>query len=130
MILLDTHIAFWLAYEPEKLSEASLHEIREAQKFPDGIALSAASIYELTWLLERGRIEPVSDGQDFLDELIRRFLILPIDGKTAAAAAQIPSPFHGDPMDRLIVTTAVRTGRALISADHSIRNAGICRIVW
>ncbi|HEY9127340.1 MAG TPA: type II toxin-antitoxin system VapC family toxin [Acidobacteriaceae bacterium] len=128
MILLDTHIAFWMAYEPEKLSEASVRQIREAEHQPDGIALSAASIYELAWLIERGRIKPADRG--FLHELIERFLIFPVDGRAAQNAAMIPQSFHGDPMDRLIVTAAMQTGRILISADRLIQNAGLCKVVW
>lgn len=130
MILLDTHIVWWLAYQPTKLSATAVQSILGAEKIPQGIALSSASLYELAWLLAQGRLT-VSVGQpDFLEEISNRFLVLPVDGPLAVAAALIPAPFHGDPMDRLIVATAMTTNRTLISADRNILNSDTCKVLW
>jgi PIN domain nuclease of toxin-antitoxin system len=130
MILLDTHVALWLAYQPEKLSQAAFDAISDEDTLHSGISLSAASVYELTWLLERGRLTVSVDSSEFLQELDRRFLILPIDGKISMRAARIPSPFHGDPMDRLIVATALHANLTLITADRSILSSKICKLLW
>jgi PIN domain nuclease of toxin-antitoxin system len=63
-------------------------------------------------------------------ELDRRFFILPIYGVLAVSAARIPTPFHGDPMDRLIVATALESGRTLITADRAILSSKACKLLW
>lgn len=130
MILLDTHIMWWLGYQPQRISDVAADAIRASYPRKDGIALSAASVYELTWLLDRGRLVAEEGSEMFLREIDRRFLILPVDGPTAQRAARIPAPFHGDPMDRIIVATALETGRTLITADSAILASNICPVRW
>lgn len=130
MILLDTHIVLWLANEPERLSIKAADAIREAGDRSEQLALSAASIYEITWLMERGRLMLASGAQSFLDELNLRFAVLPIDDAIAVAAARIAAPFHGDPIDRLIVATALATKSRLITADRSILASNACKLIW
>jgi PIN domain nuclease of toxin-antitoxin system len=130
MILLDTHILWWLAYEPEKLSKVASGAILEAELFPRGLAVSAASLYEITWLMERGRLTISVDRTEFLRELAERLAILPIDGPIAVRAASIAAPFHGDPMDRLIVATALANNARLITADRSILASNACKLLW
>jgi len=130
MILLDTHVVWWLAYQPEKLSRAATDAIRNAQQMPLGIAVSCVSLYEMTWLLERGRLTISTSPAVFLRELNRRFNILPVDGAIAVDAARIPAPFHGDPMDRLIIATALASNHTLVTADNAMLTSGLCQLLW
>jgi len=130
MILLDTHIALWLAYEPERLSDDAADAIEEAESQTSAIALSAASVYELIWLFDNRRLKVPNGVDEFVQELNRRFFVLPIDGGLAVRAARIPTPFHGDPMDRLIVATALESGRTLITADRAILSSKACKLLW
>lgn len=130
MILLDTHVCWWLAYEPEKLSMHAREAIGREEHRPGALALSCASLYELTWLLERKRLA-VSVGFDqFVREIEARIAVLPIDQSVAVSAARFPAPFHGDPMDRLIVATALDSNRILITADEAILASGLCQTLW
>ncbi|MFC5860916.1 type II toxin-antitoxin system VapC family toxin [Acidicapsa dinghuensis] len=129
-LLLDTHIIWWLGYQPQKLSDASREAIRAASLNRDRIALSAASLYELAWLIRQGRLIADVAPENFLEEIKRRFVILPIDGNIAERAALLANPFHGDPMDRIIVTTAIETGRQLVTADRAILTANLCATCW
>jgi PIN domain nuclease of toxin-antitoxin system len=56
MILLDTHVVVWLAFEPEKLSKRAKEAIRAA-RLEGGLAIAAISLLELAWLAEKGRVE-------------------------------------------------------------------------
>lgn len=130
MILLDTHVIWWLAYQPEKLSTAAADTIQNAHEMKEGIALSCASLYELVWLLERRRLIASEGWSEFLNALQHKLKILPIDENIAIEAARIQSPFHGDPMDRLIVATALASNRTLVTADKAILSSGRCQLLW
>ena len=130
MILLDTHVCWWLAYEPEKLSVPARKAIQLEEHQPRALALSSASLYELTWLLERKRLTISVDVDEFIREIQLRFLVFPIDQSIAVSAARFPAPFHGDPMDRLIVATALESSRTLITADDAILTSSLCQTLW
>jgi PIN domain nuclease of toxin-antitoxin system len=53
MILLDTHIVIWLAFEPNKLSKRAKEAIRAA-RVEGGLAIAGITLLELAWLAERG----------------------------------------------------------------------------
>lgn len=130
MTLLDTHIVWWLAYAPNKLSTQATRAIEDSEFISNGLAISCATIYELAWAIERGRMT-ISEGSDlFFKEIERRFKILPVDNRIAIEAARIAPPFHGDPMDRLIVATALASDRTLITADRSILASKVCKLLW
>ena len=65
-----------------------------------------------------------------LERFRSSFDLLPITEMTAVDAALLPEPFHGDPMDRLIVAHARVEGRTLITADRLILDAKVCKAVW
>lgn len=128
--ILDTHVVLWLAYEPEKLSKLARTAVEEHETAMLTMAISAATLYEIVWLFTQGRLSASVGSLDLVKEVQRRFKVLPIDGALALSAAQIPSPFHGDPMDRLIVATAIRWNLTLMTADRRILNANLCKLLW
>jgi PIN domain nuclease of toxin-antitoxin system len=128
--ILDTHVLLWLAYEPEKLSNTAKVAIEENEDAMLSMAISAATLYEVVWLTSQGRLSAKVGSLDFVKEIQHRFKVIPIDGATALSAAQIPSPFLGDPMDRLIVATAIQRNVTLITADRRILDTKLCRLLW
>jgi len=130
MILLDTHVCWWLAYEPGKLSVPAREAIQRDEHRRGALALSSASLYELVWLLEKKRIAISISLEQFVQEIELRFLVIPIDRSIAVSAARLASPFHGDPMDRLIVATALASNRTLITANEAILASDLCQTLW
>jgi PIN domain nuclease of toxin-antitoxin system len=53
VILLDTHIVVWLAFEPNKLSKRA-KEIIRAQRRQGGLAIAAITLLELPGLPKMG----------------------------------------------------------------------------
>jgi len=127
-MLLDTHIVIWLAFSPEKLSAAAVEAIRNANE--DNLAISAASFYEMLWLIDRKRVKASSGTKQFMAQVEKRFKILPIDSAITAYAALRLNQFHADPMDRLIVATALITNLTLITADRHILASKACKLLW
>lgn len=130
MILLDTHIVIWLALTPEKISPAATAAIREAESVGAILGISAMTLYEVVYSIHRGRIQPSVPHQVFLDRIRSRFKVFPVSDTIALCAAELPSPFHGDPMDRIIAATTIVENCVLITHDDLIRNANVCKVLW
>ena len=45
-------------------------------------------------------------------------------------AAQFPSSFPSDPMDRIIAATAIVEGFPLLTADRNIRRSKLVKTIW
>lgn len=128
--ILDTHILIWLAYQPQKLSVAARAAIETTEDRAQQLAISGATLYEVAWLVGQNRLSTLGGSTDLVGQVLSRFMVVPIDSALALAAAQIPTPFHGDPMDRLIVATAIQSNLTLITADRRIFDANLCKLLW
>lgn len=127
MIVLDSHVAVWLALQPEKLSPRARTAIRQLEQPP---AISTHTLFEVGWLIVRGRIRPQVPLETFLRNMARGFELLPLSTELAVAAAQLPAGFPSDPADRIIAATALVSGAVLITADERIRRSGAVRTLW
>ncbi|HET7347382.1 MAG TPA: type II toxin-antitoxin system VapC family toxin [Acidobacteriaceae bacterium] len=127
MIVLDSHVAVWLALQPEKLSHRARAAIRQLEQPP---AISTHTLFEVGWLIVRGRIRPQVPLETFLRNMARGFELLPLSTELAVAAAQLPAGFPSDPADRIIAATALVSGAVLITADERIRRSGAVRTLW
>ena len=65
-----------------------------------------------------------------LTALLRReqFSILPFMWEDGEAANALP-PLHKDPMDRILIASALRTGMTVITSDRIFSHYG-ARTVW
>ncbi len=129
MILLDTHVAVWLASDPGKLSLKARAAIREAIG-TGGTAISAITLWELAWLMTNGRLDISGTAEAFVEEIAARTAVRPITPKIAELANQFPSSYPGDPCDRLIGATALAEGMALVTKDRNIRNSRQVKTIW
>lgn len=118
MILLDTHVAVWIAAgEIDRLSDPALAAIEEAT----AVALSPITLLEVEYLVEA---EKLSAEAAFV-----------VNALTAGAGFKVDDPplagvvFHAlgatwtrDPFDRLLVGHASLAGAGLVSKDRAIRD--------
>jgi PIN domain nuclease of toxin-antitoxin system len=129
VILLDTHVVVWLAFEPDKLSKRAKEAIRAA-RLEGGLAIAAISLLELAWLAEKGRIETPLGTESFVRLCASKMTVLPITPEIAARAVSFPNSYPKDPQDRLIGATAVIEGMELITHDKSIKRSGLIAVIW
>lgn len=121
IILLDTHLLLWAAYDPEKLSSESQQLIEDQE---NTLLFSAASIWEVAIKSGLGREDFRADPR-----VLRRALLeagyqeLMISGLHAAAVIDLP-PVHNDPFDRLLVAQARTEGVTLLTADATVADYG------
>jgi PIN domain nuclease of toxin-antitoxin system len=129
MILLDTHVLIWLAFEPAKLSKAAKEAIRESAR-SGGLGISAITLWEAAWLVTQGRINFAGTADGFLEEISSRTALFPITKQIALLANQLPATYPRDPSDRLIGATAMSEGIALVTKDRFIRDCRQIKTIW
>ena len=127
VVVLDTHVLIRAALEPKKLPA----RVRGALEEDHESAASDISLWEIAMLIARGRIGPVADPVQFLDDIIhsRDLRILPITPEIAVMS-QSARFAHRDPADRLIAATAIVHKATLITADSQLRKIRELRTLW
>ena len=130
MILVDTHVVVWLAFDQEQISTKARAAIDEARDRGDGLAISDMTLWEVGTLAIRGRIHLGISLESFLREVETRFVVFPITGRACARAMGLPATYPRDPADRIIGATALVEGLSLITADREIRRSKLVRTIW
>ena len=118
-LLLDSHIAFWWALSPEKISLPARDEITNPQ---NDVFVSAVSLWELGLKAAKGklRIPPT------FRQLTQKHGIdsLPFNETHAYYSISLP-PIHGDPFDRALVAQCFQESITLVTKDHLLARYGI-----
>ncbi len=130
MILLDTHIVLWLTSQPEKLSRDAISALQAARNDGAGLAISAATLYEIALLAWKRRIDLRISAESLLQDVEDNFIVRPITGRICAETMRLPDIYPKDPMDRIIGATAVVEGMTLITADAAIQQSKAVATIW
>ena len=130
-VVLDTHAALWYLLDSNKLSDSTYSLIDGAAASGTPTCVSAVSLVEVVYLVERGRI--VADAFEMLMGELRRenpaFKVVPLDSHIANALKGIPRDVVPDMPDRIIAATALHLGLPLVTRDRRLQAAGI-KTIW
>lgn len=130
MILVDTHVVVWLAFDQDQISRKARAAIDDARRSGDGLAISDITLLELATLASKGRIQLDISLESFLQEVEARFVVLPISGRACVRAIGLPTAYPKDPADRIIGATALVEGLSLLTADRQIRRSKALQTIW
>ena len=130
MILVDTHVVVWLAFDQSQLSKKAKVAIDDARKNGDGLAISDITLLELATLASKRRIQLDISLESFLQEVEARFIVLPISGRACVRAIGLSATYPKDPADRIIGATALVEGLPLLTADREILRSKVIRTIW
>lgn len=120
MILLDTHVALWIATN-SGLGKQSRTLVEQALA-KDGLAISAISFWEISLLIVKNRFKTAKTAATLRAELLDTGIVeLPLTGPIAILAVQLQN-LHGDPADRFIAATAIVHDATLMTADKRLLN--------
>jgi|SRR5580698_653849 PIN domain nuclease of toxin-antitoxin system len=129
LILLDSHVLAWTVADSKRLSRAAVSEIRRARR-GGGLAISAITLWELSWLLYRGKLQSYGSTESTLRSMTEGVTVLPITPEIAVLATQFPETYPSDPSDRLIGATARSQGLTLVTRDEKLRRSPLLKTVW
>jgi PIN domain nuclease of toxin-antitoxin system len=130
LILVDTHIVIWLAFEEARLSKTARAAILDARLKGQGLGISDISLFELARAFERERSHLGISVESALTEVERRFVVVPINSQISVRALGLPPTYPKDPADRIIGATALVEGIPLITADREIRKYRALATIW
>ncbi|CAN5497313.1 type II toxin-antitoxin system VapC family toxin [soil metagenome] len=124
-VLLDTHVAIWLAEGSARLKPAKLSRIESA--FHSGnLCMSPISAWEIGMLVRKKRLDLGQHPLGWFAAFVQQFSInvLEITAEIAINSSYLPGKFQGDPADRILVATALAHAAELVSADKEIISYG------
>jgi PIN domain nuclease of toxin-antitoxin system len=132
MIVLDTHVLLWWVNGSDLLSSAAEKVIRKTLKQGGEIIVSTISAWEISMLIDKGRLVLGMDVESWFDEVtqIDGVRFIPVDNEIAIKSTVLPGEFHKDPADRMIVATARMLAVALVTADQKITNYEHVKTIW
>ena len=131
MILLDTHVLYWAAAEPRRLSRRAVRVIEKAAP-TGGIFVSSVTLYELAGMVRRGQVRAPGPPQTAVEKIVQavRAGIHDITPEVAVLAQYFPDDFPHDPMDRLIAATARAWGISLVTRDERMIDSPLVDTIW
>lgn len=129
MIILDTHAWIWWVSDPTKLSQKARTAITDATT----IGICPISCWEIAAKVTQGKLTLDREVRVWMRQALAcpgvTLVTLSVD--IAIMAGQLSQyGFHGDPADRLIVSSAVLHGAELVTKDRHIRAFPLVRTVW
>ena len=128
----DTHTIIWYLRSPEKLSTNALTSLDNALNNGESIFISAISLVEMNYLVEKNRIPSSSLEQllQLIDDPLVNLVVVPLDTPVAKAFTQIPREIVPEMGDRIIAATSLYLGLPLVTKDHKIRNLSNIQTIW
>ena len=127
----DTHAAIWYLSADSRLSATARLFIEAAVGQGYNIALSAISLIEMVYLVEKGRIPPQRFSQlaATLGDPDSVFVETPVTLDIARALSRVDVTQIPDMPDRIVAATAVQYDVPIISRDGKIRLSTL-QTIW
>lgn len=131
-VVADTHTIIWYLQSSEKLSHDAALSLDGAINNGYAIYISAISIVEITYLVEKSKIPEIA-----LEQLLQALtdpnvglVVAPMDLLVAESLAKIPRLTVPEMGDRIIAATALCLGLPLVIKDYKIRALSVIQTIW
>jgi PIN domain nuclease of toxin-antitoxin system len=124
MILLDTCALIWIVNK-DPITPAALALAERA--FREGeLYLSPVSAWEIGMLASRGRLKLDCSAESYVTRAFTQpgVRLAALTPEIAVRSSSLPGDLHGDPVDRMLVATAIVMGLRLITRDRRILEYG------
>ena len=131
-VVADTHTIIWYLRSPEKLSINAVNALDNALNNSESIFISAISLVEMNYLVEKNRIPASSLEQllQLIDDPLVNLFVVPLDTPVAKAFTQISRDVVPEMGDRIIAATSLYLGLSLVTKDHKIKNLSNIQTIW
>lgn len=129
-VVADTQAIVWWLTSPEVLSPEAAEAMDAAQESDSDIVVSAISLVELRYLVEKSRIE-----ETVFDAVLGALLaadspvsLAPLDLPVAVAVSSVPRDEVPDLPDRVVAATALSRNLAIVTSDRDLRGSHLATI--
>lgn len=125
-VLIDTHYVLWSALHPESIEPWARELLID---FNNEILVSAASLYEISLKVRKGKL---SEAEEFESDLVENieslgYLVLSLEPEVMLRAARFEAA-HADPFDRMIAAQAIQHHLPILSTDAKLDGFGVRRL--
>ncbi|MBE9199286.1 MULTISPECIES: type II toxin-antitoxin system VapC family toxin [unclassified Nodularia (in: cyanobacteria)] len=131
-VVADTHTLIWYVFDLQRLSAEALTALEQAVNTGNPIYVSAITIIEIAYLVEKGRFaeEVLTRILNALDDPNIGILLVPLDRNVSGAIRQIDRVTVPDMPDRIIAATAFSLSIPLVTRDLRIQALTTIKTIW
>ncbi len=131
-LVIDTHTAIWYFANSPEMSALATQTIDNAVANGDTVILSAISIVEIIYLIDKGKLVPqtLSWLMQYLKLPNNSFITQDLTEEIAQTLAQIPRSIVSDMPDRIIAATALHLNLPLVTKDRKIQALQSIQTIW
>lgn len=128
---LDTHAWIWWVTDDRRLSKPAQSVIRKSAT-RDGLWISAISIWEVAKKVEKRQLVLDRPLRQWLDRAtgMAGLCVAELTNAILIESCELPSPFHGDPADQMIVASVRHHGGRLITKDSHLHDYPHIQCLW
>ena len=129
--VLDTHTWIWWHINPNKLSNKVIKLISNQNNY-DELLLSEISPWEFCKLIEKGRLQINIPSEKWIEKALDmpRLRLCQLSPDIACQSTTLLQPFHYDPADQIIVSTAILESAILITKDERLQGYAHVKTFW
>jgi PIN domain nuclease of toxin-antitoxin system len=130
-VLLDTHAWVWWVTEDRRLSRPAKRAIEGAQA-SDQLSISLISVWEVAKKVEKRQLVLDRPIDHWLDRATTRqgLHLVELTRPILTESCRLAQPFHGDPADQIIVSTARDRDAVIVTKDDRILSYAHVRTIW
>ena len=127
----DTHAVIWYLSNDPRLSAAGLAAMKDAAVNGDSVFVSAITIVEIIYLIEKGRFPQslLTGVMSTLNNPANELTLAQLDKGIAQTMQQVSRAIVPDMPDRIIAATALHLNLPLVTADHKIQASQV-QTIW
>ncbi|MDY6806451.1 MAG: type II toxin-antitoxin system VapC family toxin [Cyanobacteriota bacterium] len=131
-VIADTHTIIWYLNQSKRLSKTAEAALNTAVVGGNCIYVSAISVVEITYLVERYRLpeEALTLLIDAFSDRETALEIVPLNLAVARTIRQIPRDVVPDMPDRIIAATALYLNLPLVTRDLQIQRLTEIQTIW
>jgi PIN domain nuclease of toxin-antitoxin system len=131
-VVADTHVIVWYLSDTSRLSTESLAALDGAIESNHPIYLSAISLVEIIYLVEKRRLptEILTRILTALDERNFGLVLISLERNVAEKLREIDKAIVPEMPDRIIAATALYLDIPLVTRDLKIQNLSVIQTIW